>query len=794
MKKIHLLIISLLIFTLSHAQRATVSGYLIDKSSGERLINANVYEKNSLQGTTTNTFGFYSITLPKDHKTLTYSFVGFEPVDVSFNLASDTVINIELELNAEIEEITVYGEAARKVHNTEMSMVELPVIQVQKIPLFMGEPDLLKVLQLLPGVKSGTEGTSGIYVRGGGPDQNLFLLDGVPVYNVNHLLGFFSVFNPSAIKTVKLYKGGFPARFGGRLSSVIDINMKEGNMKKFEGEASLGIISSRLSLEGPIVKDKTSFIVSGRRTYGDLLLQPLLKLSADNLRAGYYFYDLNAKINHIFSEKSRLYLSGYFGQDKLYVKDKSEYTTESVTYKSRNEVNIGWQNATGALRWNYLFSNKLFGNFIATYSNYNFFVSYDYRNSSSDSPESRDFFKYLSGIDDWSAKAEFDYFPLPQHAVKFGSGYIYHTFEPGVTRIQSAANNEPDGDFNLELGNDPIYAHEAYLFAEDNFDITPRLKANIGLHLLGFSVQDVFYPSLEPRASLRFLVNEVFSLKASYSKMSQNIHLLSSSTISLPTDLWLPTTKRIKPQKSHQYALGAFFKLPHDLDFSVEGYYKTMTNLIEYKDGASYILSGKGWEDLVELGDGWSSGAELLLEKKLGKTTGWIGYTLSWTERQFDNLNFGRPFYARYDRRHDISISVTNELTKHIDIAITWVYGTGNAVTLGKQTYKQNESISDGYDQSLTYIESRNNFRMPAYHRVDVGVNFHRVSKLGKSTFSISAYNAYNRLNPFYVDWGYKNTETGKPVSSGYEPNAEPALIQMSIFPIIPSISYTLKF
>jgi hypothetical protein len=789
-------------FTLSStlfAQRATISGYLIDKASGERLIGANVYEPKTLKGVSTNNYGFYSISLPKGETTLLFSFVGSKTEEVKFNLVKDTIITINLELIKTIEEITVHGESAKRLTNTEMSVVELPVQQVQKIPLIMGEPDLLKVLQLLPGVKSGTEGTSGIYVRGGDPDQNLFLLDEVPVYNANHLFGFFSVFNPSAVKTVKLYKGGFPARFGGRLSSVIDINMKEGNIKKFEGEASIGLISSRISVEGPIFKDKTSFIISGRRTYVDALIQPFVKLSGNSdMSAGYYFYDLNAKINHIFSERSRLYLSGYFGEDKFYLKDKSDYTIDSISYRNSEQANLGWGNGTGALRWNYLISNKLFSNFIATYSNYIFDISYDYRDKNlTQNKEQRDYFKYSSGIEDLSAKAEFDYFPLPQHSVKFGTGYIYHTFNPGVNRLQMNSNDNSIQNYDTLIGNQKIYAQEIYGYIEDNFDLSPKLKFNLGCHFAGFSVQNTFYPSIEPRASLRYSVNENFSLKASYSRMSQNIHLLSSSTISLPTDLWLPTTKRIKPQKSNQYALGAFFKLPWDLETSVEGYYKSMTNLIEYKDGASYMIFAKGWEDQVELGKGWSYGTEILIEKKIGKTTGWIGYTLSWTQRQFDKLNFGKPYFARYDRRHDVSITITHEFSKKIDAGVTWVYSTGNAITLGTQKYKIDESLTNGYNyynNNLTYYKSRNNYRMPPYNRLDLGVNFHKKLKIGERTFSISVYNAYNRLNPFYLYWGYKNSETGKPGGSSYQEDTEPALIQVSIFPIIPSFSYTLKF
>ena len=796
MKKTFLLLVLSFLSIQIFSQKATISGYVYDKASGERLISANVVDPEAYKGTTTNTYGFYSLTLPKGAIKLTYSFVGFKSLDIFINLQKDTTISIGLELQDAIEEVTVYGKGGNKIENTEMSVVELPIQQVQKVPLILGEPDLLKVLQLLPGVQSGAEGTSGMYVRGGGPDQNLFLLDGVPIYNVNHLFGFFSVFNPSALKTVKLYKGGFPARFGGRLSSVIDINMKEGDLKKFHGEASVGIISSRFSFEGPIVKDKTSFIISGRRTYADALIQPYLKWTNNNeLSAGYYFYDLNVKLNHIFSERSRLYLSGYFGNDKFYMKNEDEYYNENIKYITKEDANISWGNGTGALRWNYVISNKLFSNFILTYSKYNFDIGFDYSNeNTSTNKSSSDMFKFFSGIEDISAKAEFDYFPNPVHSIKFGANYTYHTFRPGVNHFKINDNEQNNFNYDTIIGNPNIYANEFFAFAEDNFDIGDAIKVNLGAHFSGFSVQDCFYPSIEPRASIRIKATDKWSLKASYTMMSQNIHLLSSSTISLPTDLWLPTTKRIKPQRSHQVALGSFFTLPWNLDLSIEGYYKTMENMIEYKDGASYSITSKGWEDQVELGKGWSYGGEFLLEKKIGKTTGWIGYTLSWTQRQFENINFGKPFFARYDRRHDISITISHEFSKNIDAGITWVYGTGNAVTLGKQKIKQNEDLNSEwsyYNNYLTYFEGRNNYRMPAYHRLDLGVNFHRKFKYGSRTISLSVYNTYNRKNPFYLYWGYSD-EVER--NGNYVEDSKPALIQVSIFPIIPSISYTYKF
>ncbi|MBN1925207.1 MAG: TonB-dependent receptor, partial [Prolixibacteraceae bacterium] len=490
-----------------------------------------------------------------------------------------------------------------------------------------------------------------------------------------------------------------------------------------------------------------------------------------------------------------LYLSGYFGQDEFYMNLKNHYNMDDIRYDEKMGANIGWGNGIGALRWNYLLSSKLFSNLTLTYSNYNFVVSQDFEieNSGNDKIQ-RNMFEYLSGIEDISAKIDFDYYPNPQHEVKFGANYTHHTFNPGVNHMESV--DEEDDIFNMDtiFGNDSIYAHEIYGFIEDNFDIGPLFKLNLGLHFTGFDVQEVFYPSLQPRASIRFRGGENWSVKASYAMMSQNIHLLSSSTISLPTDLWLPTTRKIKPQISQQYALGGFFKLPLNLELSVEGYYKTMTNLIEYKDGASFASSTSGWEQQIELGRGWSYGGEILIEKKVGKLTGWVGYTLSWSQRQFEKLNFGLPFFARYDRRHDVSVTLTYEFNDRMDMGVTWVYGTGNAVTLGKQKFKELPDPTNSWNNTLTYYEGRNNYRMPAYHRLDWGINFHKDLKYGSRTISVSVYNSYNRQNPFFLYWGYDYEMVKDPETGNYYEESESALKQISIFPIIPSVSYTYKF
>ncbi|MFZ2285854.1 MAG: TonB-dependent receptor [Bacteroidales bacterium] len=788
------------------AQKVTVSGFVTDAGSGECMIDATVYEKASFAGTTTNNYGFYSLLLQRGRSEIIVSYLGYDPVTAEVNLTSDTVMNFSLTMSSsEIDAVTVTASGRQsKIESPQMSMIDIPVEKFLKLPVIFGEADVLKVIQLLPGVQSGTEGSTGIYVRGGGPDQNLFLLDGVPVYNASHLFGFMSVFNPDAVKSVQLYKGGFPARYGERLSSVVDIRMKEGNGKEFHGNFAIGVISSKLSLEGPIIKDKTSFILSARRTYYDVLAQPfILALNKDKdtwTTGGYYFYDLNGKINHKFSEKSRLYLSSYLGRDRAFTRNKSRpdyYDENENRYEYRDSYGLGWGNIITSLRWNYLLTNKLFSNTTLTYSKYDFDVTIE---SSSENlttkQKEEDYFRYFSGIEDLGAKIDFDYYPSASHSVKFGAGYTWHDFKPGVTSFRYDPMDDDEG-IDTVIGDMRVRASEAILYAEDNFDITPRIKVNAGIRLSLFNVQDTSYFVFQPRVSLRYLATDDLSFKVSYSKMGQFVHLLTTSAISLPTDLWLPVTRRFNPPISHQVAIGSNFRLPGQLEMTVEAFYKTMDNLIEYKEGASFGGTGAGWESKVEKGKGWSYGAEFMVEKSYGKLTGWIGYTLSWTERKFENLNYGRVFPAKYDRRHDVSVALTHTFSERVDAGLVWVYGTGNAATLGIMEYPPEDFMSNDsyYYSPVTEYPSRNNYRTPSYHRLDLGVNLHKQKKRGMRTWSFSVYNAYSRKNPFFIYWGTEYYSEPDPDNPGeWLYFSKPVLKKVSIFPIIPSVSYSLKF
>ncbi len=815
MKKINLLFIFLIII-LNHSfsQSYTISGYITDLKTGETLLNASIINKNTARGTITNSYGFYSLTLPKGKVNINFSYVGYNSVNQQFTLQKDTIINQKLMPNTELSEIKVVGNRKQfGVQSAQMSAIDVPISQIKSIPTLFGETDVLKALQLLPGVKAGTEGSAGFYVRGGGPDENLILLDGVPVYNVNHVFGFFSVFNADAIKNVTLYKGSFPARFGGRLSSVVDITMNDGNTHSYHGNVTIGLISSKINFEGPIVNEKTSFNISARRSYADIIAQPIIKSmfskqpGMEKTSAGYYFYDINAKLSHKFSDMDRLYLSFFTGSDVIYANINQSITnTDNSSQSTWLNMNWNWGNILAAARWNHILSHKLFMNTTGYYTRYNFLLGIGTKSQTSiktppSTSNSSIDLGFNSGIEDYAAKVDFDYLPNPDHDIKFGVNYTHHTFRPGVTVAQTTGGTQP---MDTTIGDQNINSQEAIAYAEDNISITPSFKANIGLHYSTFFVQSQFYQSLEPRLSFRYLLTDNFSIKAGYASMSQYIHLLSNSNIELPTDLWVPVTKRIKPMLSQQVSLGFFYNLLNFIDLSVETYYKKMDNLIEYKDGASFFGSSTGWEDKVDIGEGWAYGVEFLAQKSIGKTTGWIGYTWSKTERLFNRpgqmLNNGLVFPAKYDRTHDLSIVISHKFNERIDVAATWVYSTGNAGTLAMQNYAGNPvpDTNNGLSglnsiQSLTslpYISSRDNYRYEPTHRLDLGINFHKKLKHGTRTWNISIYNAYDRLNPFLTT---VRTNTVYDAATGKYTDQK-QLVQLSIFPIIPSVSYTFKF
>jgi hypothetical protein len=769
-----------------NTSKYTLSGYVSEKGSKENLPGVNIYIPKLKSGTTTNTYGFYSITLPSDTVELLVSYVGFQTQYLKFYLSANMPLDLELE-NSSLKEVVVTDIKTEHIsEDVQMSKIDIPIEQIKNIPALLGEKDVMKTIQLLPGVQKGSEGNSGIYVRGGGPDQNLIILDDATVYNATHLFGFFSLFNGDALKSVELTKGGFPARYGGRLSSVIDMQMKDGNKEKIKGEAGIGLLSSRLTLEGPIKKNKASFLFSARRTYIDVLARPFMKSTMDGT-VGYYFYDLNAKVNYIIDYKNKLYLSGYFGKDKFYVKDSKE----NIQKGNDSHGGIDWGNATGTLRWNHLINEKLFSNVSLIFTNFLFNIGY-----SDKDPTSTTSLRYFSGIRDYTLKSDFDYYPNSKHTIKMGINATYHFFRPNAIVVKSSDPNSSD-EFNLNNVS-KINTYETAIYAEDDFKISEKWRANGGLRLSNFNVRSKSYFNPEPRISLKYAIQKDLSIKASYATMNQYIHLLSNSGIGLPSDLWVPATDRIKPQRSQQVALGFAKDLKikeADFQISLEGYYKKSKNVIGYKEGSSFLgitnFDAEGnyhfsYEDIVTSGKTESYGAELFVQKKSGKFTGWIGYTLSWTWMYFDELNFGKRFPARYDRRHDISVVGTYKFNDHITLSAVWVYGTGNAISLPTSTYglppdPMHTNPFMNYYPIEDYGE-KNSFRMSAYHRLDLAVQFHKQKKHYERVFELGVYNAYNRKNAFYYDtqWDATTNQT--------------KLIQISLFPVIPSVSWTFKF
>ena len=760
MKKLIILGLFFFISLYASAQKLTISGTVKDAENGEALIGVNVFDKKNQKGAITNNFGFFSYSTFDSAIQLVVSYVGYEAKVVDLTLAKDTLLTIELAPSGLLKEVVIEGERSDPIQeSTQMGSIQVPLREIKNLPALMGEVDIFKVIQLLPGVQSGAEGASGLYVRGGSPDQNLVLLDGVPVYNASHLFGFFSVFNDGAINNVELIKGGFPARFGGRLSSVVDITMKEGNMKEFQGEGSIGLIASKITVEGPIKQDKTSFLFSGRRTYLDLIARPIIRRqTGGDEDVGYFFYDLNAKVNHIFNSRNRLYLSFYGGEDKAYSNFNSTYEHTDGIVESRERAGLGWGNRIAAVRWNRIFNERLFANFTGTFTRYRFNVFSDYQDTYSPfqgGAPVEEFYTstYFSGIRDVAIKADFDFIPNPDHYIRWGAALIGHRFSPGV--FVSREDNSPE----IVEGATPSDSEEFSAYVEDDFSVGDRFKFNVGAHFSGLMTESKTYTSFQPRLSARYLLNEQSSLKLSYVQMAQFVHLLTNAGLGLPTDLWVPSTDQIGPQESWQLAVGYFRKLGYGLEFSVEGYYKDMQGVVEYEDGASFLNTTSDWQDKVTTGEGRSYGVEFLLQKKIGKTTGWIGYTLAKTERRFDEINFGEWFPFRYDRRHDISVTAVHQLSDRIDLSGTWVFGTGNYITIPTLRYE---------------------YASPSL--MDIGINFHKEKKWGKRTWNVSIYNLYSRKNPFYMDISY-NYETQRN-----------QLRQFSLFPIVPSASYRFTF
>jgi len=740
------------------------------------------------------------------------SYVGYQPDTMVFDLRENTIVDFSLEVT-EMNEIVV-GSKRHIIDARPLGTHELDIAQLKSIPTIGGEQDIIKAIQLLPGVQSGTEGSAGLYVRGGGPDQNLILLDGTPVYNISHLFGFVSNFNPDIIRNVKLIKGGFPARYGGRLSSVLDVKMKEGNLREFHGAGTVGLISSRILLEGPLVKDKSAFVFSARRSLADLFMRPISAIvsrentsdSYEKSQTWYYLYDINTKLNYKLSDKNHVYLSFYHGKDKYSSTSSSEFR-EEVTFLDEDDTSLQWQNTVGSLRWNHTLGDRLFLNTTLFHTRYHIGLGLLSRQQITANDEelldATQAYNYGSQITDTGIKADLDYAPTPNHYIKWGIQGLRRNVLPGVSTYQSAFDADTTTSRTL------IESLEWRTYVEDEWRIGNRFKAHAGLHYSLFSVNDRRYSYLEPRLTLSAQVHPNTAVHLSYSRMGQYLHLLSNSSLGLPTDLWVSPTENVSPQQSWQVSSGIAHEFGNGINFSLEAYYKSMQGLITYKEGASFLLESASWENQIETdGIGLAYGAEVFLEKTTGKTTGWIGYTLSWNQRQFEAINSGEFYPFRYDRRHDISLVLTHRFNDRIDITGTWVYGTGNAITLPEAVYPStyyppspvvfsgvgaNGLVSLPVDWGIHRYEDifsfsgRNQQRMPAYHRMDIGLNFHKKKKRYERTWSLNIYNLYSRRNPFFVKFALN----GDNIIAG---SLKGEFTQLSLFPIIPSASYNFKF
>ena len=781
MKQIFLVLTFLNLFLKTYSQNSTVSGYVKDAGSGEALIGATCYIPELQTGITSNQYGFYSLTLPNGSHSVNFSFIGYETQTIRLDLNEDKVLNISIkEDTKQLEDVVVTGTRRdRNVESTEMSMEKISVKLVKKLPSFMGEVDVLKTITLLPGIQNGGEGSSGLYVRGGGPDENLMILDEAPVYNASHLMGFFSVFNSDAIKDIEVYKGGIPSQYGGKASSVIDIRMKDGNINELHGQAGIGNISSRLTLEGPVIKDKWSFIVSGRRTYADVVgrMMGLDELKENQL----YFYDLNLKTNIQFSHKDRLYISAYSGDDY---------------FKLGESIYMRWGNVTGTARWNHIFGNKLFSNTSIIYSNYSYNLGVP--------GNSADQFDWNSQIRDFNIKEDFSWFLNANNRVNFGVNLIKHRFEPGNIEAKESSFFQ-----TLRLTN--YNAIDGAVYASNEQKIGDVLTVKYGLRLSVFQqigvgkvreyenpdaprseevINEISYDKgerigsayvhLEPRVSFKLTTGETSSVKASYNRMVQNLHLISNTTSPTPLDIWLPTSKYIKPLIADQVAAGYFRNFADNaIETSVEVYYKDMKNVLDYKDGAELFLN----EDLeTELltGSGYAYGMELMAKKQEGRLTGWASYTLAKSMRKIPGINNGEAYPSTYDRTHDVSIVLNYDLWDQLSVSTNWVFSTGNPITYPVAKY-------DVQGNTMFYYSKRNGNRIPDYHRMDLSFTYNpkkNENRKVKRSLNVSFYNIYARRNAYSI-YFQQNEDN---------PNVTEAVRLSIIGTVIPSVTYNITF
>ncbi|WP_440135098.1 carboxypeptidase-like regulatory domain-containing protein [Chitinophaga sancti] len=775
-----------IVLTVKKYPNITISGYIQDVRNGERLIGATIYSPSQQVGATTNQFGFFSLTIPKDTASLCVSYIGYHSQRLCMTGKSFVIVG--LQPSNSLREFTVSDTAQGQ---RQMSALHVSPADVKSMPRLLGESDVMRAIATLPGISGGVDGGTVTSVRGGGSDQNLILLDGSPVFNSSHLFGLFSVFNPDIVKSADFYKGGFPARYAGRLSSVIDISTKDGDMKEYHGEASAGVIAVRGMVEGPIKKDKTSFVVSARRS----ILEPILNNIDEEIqkqkgtKVNLVFHDVNLKINHIFSPKDRLYFSSYVGNDNLglTLQNNADSTTAANPFNESTVTRLNWGNHTFALRWNHVFNPKLFVNTTLNYSQYYFNIDYNYYYQPSKSRDSIHLYgKYYSMVKDLMLRTDAEFIPDPNHIFKFGAGGIIHKFNPGVSAFEDYSQSKTllDTAYNQATS----VGGEVLMYAEDDWTVTDALRVNMGLHGSGFLVKGKLFYSLQPRVQVRYQLPNRWTLMAGFTHMNQYLHVLSESNASLPMDLWVPSTKKVGPMFSRQFTFGVN-KILKDQRYSlsVEAYYKSMRNVIEYKDNSKIFNSAsKNWDDHVETGTGTSYGGEVMLEKRKGKLRGWIGYTLSWAYRRFPNVNGGERYPYNYDGRHDIKVMLMQQVGKRWELAANWHFNSGLPLTLPVASYEgvNNPSPYDGGGSFpvLDQLSNRNQYRSSVVHRLDLSATNTKEKSWGSRSWTISLFNAYNHANPFLY-----SIVTDKQNQKRY-------LQEISILPILPSVTFSIKF
>lgn len=770
----------------------SVSGYVEDRSSGERLVGVAVYDVRTRRGTLTNHKGYFSLRLPADSVHLIVSSMGYALQSERFLLRENRRRTVRLKPDLELAAVEIEdSDTTRGMDELSgVSVMRIPIAELDRLPALMGEPDVLNALALLPGVQSGGGVSGGLYVRGGSPDQNLTLLDGVPIYNSAHLFGFYSIFNSDVLRSVELIKGGFPARYGGRLSSVIDLRTKAGNQNRISGRGNLGLVSAKLMLEGPIVKEKTSFLVSARRSILEPYWQLVNELAErnDGNSLGYSFFDINAKLNHRLGERDELELGFYTGGDRF----SSGYSLAGDQVSDVFDFGLRWGNTAAVLRWNRDWSNRLFSDVSVFHSRYDYSARSRNELLAAGSSRRAQSLELTSSVIDYGARAEFQYLPGPSHFIRFGAMGTRHDFQPET--FQQEVDN--GGALSLsELQQRALVSWEWGIFAEDNIALTRRLYVNAGVHYSRFDTDGTFYQSLQPRLSAGYSFPQQIRATASYSRMTQFLHLLSNSGVGLPTDLWVPATANIPPQNAEQFSLGVSKRFPKaGVEFSIEGYSKAMDSLIDYQTGVNF-LANRNWEEIVErAGTGRSYGIEFFLQKATGRWRGWLGYTLSRSERQFAEINFGNVFPYKYDRRHDFSAAFIYEINARWEVSANWVYGSGAAITFPEAVFFAPSSPLLGFsdlndDQAVGIIidyGERNSFRLPAFHRLDLNVRLHKDVAWGELYWNFGVYNVYNRQNPLFLFLRADYTNDPN--------NPEIRARRMSLLPILPEVNIGFKF